>query len=307
MQESFRVSAPGKLFLLGEHAVLRGRRALVCAVDQRMYLDFSKRNDSKIHIKSDLGEYNSSLEMLSDHPKFRFVLEAIRQFGQKLEFGFDLLITTDFSDQVGLGSSAAVTAAMLGGICQLTGKEIIKREIFDQGLKVIHTVQGTGSGADLAASVFGGVASYRMVPLELESLNEIFPITVIYSGSKLPTVKVIDIVNKGCNAQPELYKSIFDLMDTSVERAVQAIKRQDWKSFGEILNVNQGLMDAIGVSNKLLAEINCAFRSEDGILGSKISGSGLGDCVVAVGTGKPTGYQTLPLSISREGLRVEYI
>ncbi len=305
MQKSFRVSAPGKLFLLGEHAVLRGRRALVCAVDQRMYLDFSKRDDSEIHIKSDLGEYNSTLEMLSDHPKFRFILEAIRFYGQELEFGFDLLITTDFSDQVGLGSSAAVTAAMLGGICQLAGKKIIKRQIFDQGLKVIHAVQGTGSGADLAASVFGGVVSYRMEPLEIDPLDVVFPITVVYSGSKLPTVKVIEIVNTGYNVQPKLYNEIFDLMDTSVEQAMQVLKKHDFKSFGQILNVNQGLMDAIGVSNKLLADINYSLRAQDGIWGSKISGSGLGDCIVSIGKGTLPVYQTLPLSISREGLRVE--
>ena len=82
-QGSFKVSAPGKLMLLGEHAVLKGRRALVCAVDQRMYCTLKKRNDNIIHIVSALGEYKGPLDQLHDDPGFRFIVAALTLFRQR--------------------------------------------------------------------------------------------------------------------------------------------------------------------------------------------------------------------------------
>ena len=89
--------------------------------------------------------------------------------------------------------------------------------------------------------------------------------------------------------------------------AKQYIEANDLKALGEIFNINQGLMDAIGVSNSTLAGINYELRRDPGIFGSKISGSGLGDCVV--GIGKPERldfpYPLIPLEISSKGIVVE--
>ena len=165
-------------------------------------------------------------------------------------------------------------------------------------MKTIHKVQGTGSGADLAASIFGGILVYRMEPFYIEPLKLVFPITVVYSGSKLPTTQVINIIEEKYKRNVELFSAIFNLMD---------IERNNWKELGEIFNINQGLMDAIGVSNLLLSEINYKLREDTGIYGTKISGSGLGDCIIGVGTLKQRdfSYPVIPLEISSKGIVVE--
>lgn len=96
-------------------------------------------------------------------------------------------------------------------------------------------------------------------------------------------------------------------MDQSTDRAIDAIERQDWQTVGQLFNINQGLMDAIGVNDKSLAGINHALRAEPEILGSKISGSGLGDCVVALGevTNPDFPYPTIPLHISSQGVSID--
>ena len=185
------------------------------------------------------------------------------------------------------------------------GKTLDKQQIFKKGLETIHSVQGTGSGADLAASVFGGILAYNMTSGRITPVDGLFPVTVVYSGSKLPTTRVIEIVEEKYKKYPDLYDEIYDVMDKSVTHAMTAIREQDMKTLGEIFNINQGLMEAIGASSLLLTAINDALRKCEKIWGSKISGAGLGDCVVGVGSGAPNAFQVLPLAISEKGVTIE--
>jgi len=307
VRESFKVSAPGKLMLLGEHAVLKGKKALVCAVNQRMSIICKKTSDRKINIFSSLGDFTTELDNIRIIPEFSFVLTTIARQKNKLATGFDLKIESDFAPDIGLGSSAAVTAATMTAVFVLSGQEINKPTIFDGCLRTIKKVQGSGSGADLAASIFGGILVYQMDPLSIEPLKPVFPISAVYSGSKTPTTTVIKIVEEKYKKNESLYSRIYDLMDQSVPYAKQYIESNDLKALGDIFNINQGLMDAIGVSNLTLSGINYELRRDPGIFGSKISGSGLGDCVV--GIGKPEQpdfpYPVLPLEISSKGIIVE--
>jgi mevalonate kinase len=306
-RDSYKASAPGKLMLMGEHAVLHGKLALVCAVSQRILVTLIPRSDSQITISSSLGNYSTDLRNYEIQPPFQFVLTAITQQLALIDSGLDLVIESSFTDEMGLGSSAAVTAATTAVVMHWKTGKIIQQSVFDEGLLTIRKIQGTGSGADLAASVFGGVLAYRMEPVQIEKLDCTFPISVVYSGSKQPTVNVIKKVESLRAAQPTVFDSVYDLMEKCTNQAVVAIKKKDWITLGQLLNINQGLMDAIGVNNKILSEINYALREDVGIFGSKISGSGLGDCVVGLGKVQNANlpYAILPLEISVEGVRIE--
>ncbi len=307
MQESIKVSAPGKLMLLGEHAVLKGKKALVCAVNRRVSVFCKKRHDRKITISSSLGDFTTDLDNIRINPEFSFVLTAVSRQKDKLLTGLDLKIESEFTHEIGLGSSAAVTAAVMTAIFAITGREIDKTAVFDCCLRVVQQVQGSGSGADLAAAIFGGVLVYRMEPRKIEPVFPVFPVSVVYSGSKTPTSKVINIVEEKYQNNKALYSAIFDLMDQSVPYAKKYIQANDLGALGEIFNINQGLMDAIGVSSSTLAGINYELRRDPGIFGSKISGSGLGDCVVGIGRPERQDfpYPIIPLEISSKGVVVE--
>lgn len=293
--------------MLGEHAVLHGKLAIVCAVNQRIRVSLSPRPDSQINITSDLGHFSTSLQDLGIHPPFRFVLSAVACYREHLAAGMDLEIASDFSSKVGLGSSAAVVAAMLAVLRSFCGQEIQEQVIFDQGLAIIQAIQGTGSGADLAASIFGGILAYRMQPLTIEKLPGQHPITVVYSGSKTSTVEVIRQVERSYQNHPEVFSSIYEAMEKCSQKAAEAIKSQDWSLVGQLLNINQGLMEAIGVSDQRLSEICYALRQQPGIFGAKISGSGLGDCVIGLGKMQRENfpYPVLPLEISSKGIIIE--
>ena len=305
--DSFKISAPGKLMILGEHAVLHGSQALVCAVNKRLRLTFTPRDDSQIFLQSDLGDYHSELKEIKIRQPFHFVLTTINQFSDQLTSGFNLYIESEFPDTVGLGSSSAVTVATTAGLCVLLNKPHNPEAIFSESLKIVRYIQGTGSGADVAASVFGGIIAYRYTPLEIHKLDSTCPITVVYSGKKTPTTQVIGQVSSLRNKFPALCDSIYEAMDKSCTLALNAIKNENWTNFGELLNINQGLMDALGVCDVNLAKIVYEMRDDPGIMGSKISGSGLGDCVVGLGAIRSPGFSfpVLPIEIDLDGVRIE--
>ena len=149
--------------LMGEHAVLYGRRALVAAVHRRIRVRLEPRADGQVRIASALGEIEVPLGRFKTQTPFRFVMAALRRYEERLPSGFDLRIESDFPHDVGLGSSAAVTVATCAVLERWTGTATYARpwDLFRQGREIIREVQGLGSGADVAASVFGGILSYR--------------------------------------------------------------------------------------------------------------------------------------------------
>lgn len=290
--------------LFGEHAVLQGKHAISAAIDKRLHVSCTKRSDDLVIIKSKLGYISKKLSELIVEPPFTFVIQAI--LDQKMGHGLELEITSEMSNLFGLGTSAAVSCATTCALMLLMKDSFDPHDLFSKALKTIQKVQGRGSGADLAASVFGGCVLYRMAPCFIEKINCDFDLTAVYSGSKVPTpIVVAKIVEKQAKRKA-LFDSFFSAIDSIVLEAKQAIGSKDLQKLGELCTLHQGIMDAMGLSTKELSEIVYLLRSEPGIVGSKISGSGLGDCVIGFGRSNPTtAYPVLSLQISEDGLRVE--
>jgi len=297
------VSAPGSLMLLGEHAVLHGHRALVCAINRRITVRLFPSADHSVKIISDLGRYQSPLENLVDHPSFGFVLQAIRQKIEHIPTGFELKIDSEFSADIGFGSSAAVTVAAEAALMHwIMGEPPTPETLFHHALKTVQTVQGRGSGSDLAASVFGGAVGYT-AGKEFQPLEISVPLTAVYCGYKTPTPDVILKVEQLRAEDPEKYERIYSEIDSSVEEAVANLRNHDFPAFGKVLDRNHQLMDEMGVNTPELQEIVTALQAEPEIFGAKISGSGLGDCAVGIGYADLTGldYPVHHLEITPAG------
>lgn len=277
------VSAPGSLMLLGEHAVLHGKRALVCAINRRITLRLQPSTGHAVKIISALGTYESPLTPLTDHSSFQFVLQAIRRHAEHIPSGFELRIDSEFSADVGFGSSAAVTAATHAALmCWITGAPAASEQVFERSMETVLAVQGRGSGSDLAASIYGGVVGYR-VGGDIQPVEISVPLVAVYCGYKTPTPDVIRRVDALRAASPEKYERIFADIDRSVEAALVHLRNHDFSAVGKILNRNHQLMVGMGVNTPELQDIVTVLQNESGIFGAKISGSGLGDCAVGIG------------------------
>lgn len=303
----YKASAPGSLMLMGEHAVLRGKMALVCALNQFVHVTLTPRHDRMISIASPrLGKLKVSLDDLQIMAPFTFVSAAILHvkvlFGGALKQGFDLLIETDFSEQMGFGSSAAVTVASLAVLhLWLSDSAQDLPQLLLGAQRVIRQVQGFGSAADAAASICGGVVLYRTedeTPLLMQKIAPFVPLTVVYSGKKVRTQEVVQQVMRRYEKNERIFRLLDEVVEGCVEEAVMAIKECNWLRLGELANIHQGLQDAMGVNTSILSNLIFALRGakkketenvcdrniyDSGIYGAKISGSGMGDCVIGIG------------------------
>ena len=309
----YKATAPGSLMLFGEYAVLQGKTAIVVAINKFISVSIMLRCDEKINIDSSLGKVVLKRSSIGLHPPFEFVLAALAS--TKLPSGCNILIESNLPNAIGLGSSAAVTVATLTALNAWLEIPLTKRNLWKKAIGVIRTVQGKGSGADCAASIYGGAISFRNQPFSVTPLKSLPPITAIYSGKKLTTARAIDIVTERRQAQLDFHYTLDQRMDELALKAIDAINVKDWRCLGRLFNEGQELMEILGVSNEILASLLAELRKQTSIFGAKISGAGLGDCVIGIGrlmsdlfprnqNEKNLGIKQIPLSITAEGVNI---
>jgi mevalonate kinase len=267
-----KTSAPGKLLLLGDYAVVYNNPCLVTAVDKRLY------------VEAEIIE-NEEDEIITPQVKeSRFVLETIAHFKESFSIRDSVRIKTqgDFSHQVGLGSSSAVTVATLEALNQLFKKNLTKKQVFDMCYSVTLLIQGVGSGFDIAAAVYGGTQYYVTGGKVIEPVNlKTLPLVVGYSGIKADTPFFIRKVAEAFKYKKEELTRIFSSISALVEEARVGLESSDFEKTGKCMTENHTLLQKLGVSiPKLDAMVQAANLA--GAWGAKLSGAGGGDCMIAL-------------------------
>ncbi len=172
-------SAPGKVVLSGEYAVLDGAPAVCMAVDRRAevslrHVDGACSRVSAPGYSTVQGRFlteGASVTWLRGEQEFRLVDVALRSVGQLEKGTLSIeLDTRAFHDptsgkKIGLGSSAALTVALVAALTKST-------DVLDSARRVHRLFQaGSGSGVDIAAGVAGGLIEYRVNDLEVSILQ----------------------------------------------------------------------------------------------------------------------------------------
>lgn len=307
MQQPIVTSAPASTMLFGEHAIFRGSIGIVAAIDCRLQVRLTPLLSRDIIVTSALGTVQTNLTELSFGPSFRFIEEAFRLYSSQLPSGLHLEIVSSINPHVGLGSSASVTVALLAALQRFAGlKNLDREELVQHSCQVIKAVQGFGSGADAASIIYGGIISYNAATYAVSKLSRSLPLVLVYSGFKTPTPEVIRLVNESGKKHPSLYKAIFTAIAENAELAAGAIKTEDLPLIGSLMNQAQGLMQALGVSTPKMTSIWLELLEKETIYGAKISGSGLGDCVMGLGTADAcTTGSFVSSKVSQEGVLID--
>lgn len=282
-----RVSAPGSIMITGEHAVVYGHRAIVAAVEQRATVEFTPTNDGQVRLRSEIAPpFEAPLDSITPEGPYRFVLAALARHPVQ---GADIAITSQINPTLGLGSSAAVTVATLGALYQHLG--LVMDGLHAEAHSIIRDIQGRGSGADLAASFHGGMISYCAAPVQISPLPDPPPLSLKYCGYKTPTAEVLQRVAERMEGNEVEFQKLYAIMGETADRAITAARGEEWAAFATALTAYQTHMEALGVSDDTLRGI----IQEVAPTPAKISGSGLGDCVVALGPA-PEGFTPAPLA-----------
>ncbi|MFZ5932845.1 MAG: mevalonate kinase [Patescibacteria group bacterium] len=289
MTERVEASAPGKLMLFGEHAVVYGRPCIVTAVDHRMTVSAELIGGKIIEIQAPdvgIGEHREEVEHLEreNAPKgVRFVSVAIRNFFKNFNLSSGLRIQTksDFSSEFGFGSSSAVTVGTLKALSEIFEKRLDNKKLFDLSYKTILDVQGVGSGFDIAAAIWGGTVYFVAGGKKVEPLRTgKLPLVVGYTGVKADTPTLVRQVGEFYKGSREVVDRIFDSIENIVEAGRKALENKEYKRLGELMDANQNLLEQLKVGSPELARLISAAKA-GGAFGAKLSGAGGGDCMIA--------------------------
>lgn len=300
-------SAPGKLFLSGEYAVLEGAVAVVTAVDARAFAiigDVSTDVSPVLRAVADMV----SCEIFTDRPP-----------------GVDVNSDVFLADgiKLGLGSSAAVCAAACGVLFEHAGLPIDgnRDRILEIASKAHFAAQGSrGSGADVAAGVLGGTILFSVKGIRPMASEPGICAKVVWTGRASSTVELLDRVrNLERSDRPGYRRRMDDLVDLAGTLA-------EAYSLGEVKQIVE-LTGEYGLAMKWLGQEAGApivTQEHERVMtiaaamggAAKPSGAGGGDCAVAVFAQQrdadlfedrcaKDGLQILNLSLHVEGLRVE--
>ncbi|WP_367343475.1 mevalonate kinase [Methanomethylovorans sp.] len=303
--QAITCSAPGKIYLFGEHAVVYGESAICCAVDLRTRVQASL-NDT-ILISSDQGDTGL------DHDRYPYISSVIEEMSKMTDIkGVKLRIDSDIPVGSGLGSSAAVTIATIQALNLLFGCNLGPEDIATLGHSIERKIQGAASPTDTYVSTMGGVV---IVPVK-KKLNIIdCGIVIGNTGKFSSTRQMVSDVALLKKRYPEMIDPILSTIGRISMTGEELVIKQEYRPIGELMNINQGLLDAISVSGPELADLIYAARSA-GAYGAKITGAGGGGCMIALSQLPDmekvasaitrAGGEAIVTRITEHGVRVEH-
>jgi mevalonate kinase len=315
-------SAPGEIFLFGEHAVLYGQPALAAATSLRTTVTVEKRDDNIISINSEkVGKTNCKIVKKDNEiyiepiieSKFLYTIQAIKNTFNFLNkhSGLNIKIESQLPVGSGLASSSALVVSIIGALYKLFDIPISLENIRNLGYKTEVDIQGAASKIGVSVSTYGGFIYRSGQSSEIKQLTEFIklPVVIGYTGKHGSTKEMVALVKNNLKKHPGIMNRIIHTIGLVTEAAISSIKARDLSNIGELMNINQGLLDALGVNTEELSALISASKTA-GALGAKISGAGGGGCMIAIGDQKKIAEAIkkygIPLetTLSSEGLLI---
>ncbi len=289
-------SAPGKVILFGEHAVVYGRPALAVPVTQvHADVEILDSNSTGIWIHAPDINLHSELNALpSDHPiasvihNFLFLSRQSvsplgRGAGGEGKFpNLNIKISSSIPVASGLGSGAAVTVALLRALSSHLNYPMTDEEVnaFAYDIEKIH--HGTPSGIDNTVIAYAKPVYFIKGRL-IETFKVGAPFTIVIgdTGISAPTKKSVADVRKLWEADKAKWESVFDEAGDIAKQAKEKIETGDWRLLGGLMDQNHALLQEMTVSSPELDRLVEAARKA-GASGAKLSGGGRGGNMIAL-------------------------
>ena len=324
------VKVPGKLMVAGEFAVLEPNYPLVAmAVNRFVYAKVRKTKKNHIslpdidvantgwsfngkNVRINTKSYRTSFVQTAMSIALRYLTEQNVNLTP-----FSLVVHSELDDKktkakYGLGSSAAVTTAVVRAIVELFLEDKATDELIFKLASIAHVkTQGNGSGADVAASTYTGVILYTSFQAEwlLKEINKAKKVSELvekdwtymsvekitlptdvqlavgWTGKPASTKSLVKEIKKMNDDQKVIYEEFLDKSKRAVEQIVTGMKESDVPLFFTGIVQNRQALARIGEKAKVPIETEklCLLSEEAIRLGGtgKLSGAGGGDCGIA--------------------------
>ncbi len=278
--------APGKVILFGEHFVVEGVPAIAASIELMARVKAEEWTGRAVVVESDrygAGEVWPRCSVPRLCYISRIVVRASQLLGYTEPWPARLRIDSEIPPGGGLGSSAAVSIALAAAYMRLRGEEIGKDLVYQAGFVGEEVIHGKPSGIDTRIALEGGAIYYRRGEeprkLDMEGFRAL--LVIASSGVERSTGEAVRLVLSRKRELGELGDEIYRVAGLLVERAVRALSERNYRLIGALMDVNHGLLNALGVSLPVLEELVYTARRA-GALGAKITGAGLGGSIIAL-------------------------
>ncbi|MGH1568379.1 MAG: mevalonate kinase [Nitrosopumilus sp.] len=277
-----KASAPGKVILFGEHFVVHGVRAILCAIDKRITVTAETIEGNKIFIESNIGKLE--LETGKEISEVNSPLKPFYYLANKLiknqNIGIQINVKSDIPLGVGLGSSSACCVAGAAAISRLF-KSTSNEEILELAIEAEKTIYENTSGADCTVCTYGGIMEYDKKNgfKKIES-EPSFHLAIANSNIEHSTKTVVDSVNQFKQKDENAFSTLCEKESKLIQDVLELLKENNIKELGKKVSENQEYLETIGISNDKLRDMILVGNKKS--FGSKITGAGGGGCIFAL-------------------------
>lgn len=277
-------SAPGKIILFGEHAVVYGRPALAVPVIQvHADVNITASNSAGIWIQAPDINLHAELNTLpSDHPIAAvihnlFFLSRVSPFP-----ALNIKITSTIPVASGLGSGAAVTVALTRALSAHINYPMTDEQVNAFTYEIEKLYHGTPSGIDNTVITYAKPV-YFVKGQAMETFQVAKPFTIVIgdTGISAPTKESVGDVRKLWESDKAKWEEAFNEVGAIAKEARDAIERGKMKELSELMNQNHALLQSMTVSSPELDKLVSAAHNA-GALGAKLSGGGRGGNMIAL-------------------------
>ena len=285
-------SAPGKVILFGEHAVVYNRPALAVPVTQvHADVEVSDTPRAGIFINAPGIDLHAELNSLpADHPIASVILKVFSTLGLPSptgrrvgdEGGLEISITSSIPVASGLGSGAAVSVALIRSLSSFLFRSLTDDEVNMLAFEIEKLYHGTPSGIDNTVITYNKPVYFiKGQPIETFKVGKPFTIVIGDTGVSALTKESVGDVRRLWLRDTANFENCFNEIAQIVLIARRSIEHGRPELLGELMDHNHALLQGLTVSSPELDKLVVAARNA-GALGAKLSGGGRGGNMIAL-------------------------
>ncbi len=299
---AFTATAPGKIILIGEHAVVYGQPAIAVPVTQvqARAIVTAQPGGREFQVRAPATGVDSPWEALPPENPLRAALAGVcRTLGVTRIPAGSLKIVSTIPLAAGLGSGAAVSVAVIRALSAFLGQRLPDEQVNALAYEVEKIHHGTPSGIDNTVVTYARPVYFvRGQPVETFRVRRPFTLVIGDTGIPAPTKEAVGDVRRGWQAEPQRYERLFAALGSLTRAARQAIEGGHPRRLGPLMNEAHDLLGEMGVSSPELDRLVQAAR-QAGALGAKLSGGGRGGNMIALV--EPEGAEAVSLAMRKAG------
>ena len=285
---SFSASAPGKVILFGEHAVVYGEPAIAVPVHslkaRAVVTPIVRGRRGEIQVEApDIDLKAEMIDLEPDHPIRAAIKAAVLPDGDPTDIPSCMIqLTSSIPTASGLGSGAAISAALIRALSAFLGQRLSDEEVSDRTFEVEKIHHGTPSGIDNMVIAYQKPIYYQKgEPCQFLPIPNPFSILIADSGIQGHTRDAVELVRQNWLSDPGRSEEIFSSIGQIARQARDMILNGDPSKLGPLMDQNHTHLQDLGVSHPDLDRL-VGIARDAGALGAKLSGGGLGGNIIAL-------------------------